>query len=493
MKKILNKSFVILLIINFFLFLPGLFEPVSYGDECIYLTLGNAFRKGLIFYKDIHDNKPPFLYLLAAFANSNLFWFRFITIITNLLHLFLIFKIIKLLTKNNWIPLAGSIIFTIGSLIFEGKIGNGEVFMMLPATFAVYLILKNFEKKTLFFGLSIGLLFSIGFMFKIPVFFDLVGIIFALYIIPIVSLKKKEIIKILKDKRFWGIILGFSIPIFLSTVYYGFHGAFVPYVRSALLQNIGYLSSWGGSDSKLIIRAIALLALTIIIFLIRKKLNYHAAFFLSWFIFALFASLLSKRPYPHYLLEILPSLTLLVALAFNNLKNKSTVIAATGALLGTIFSFFYFRFWWYPIWPYYQNFLSFIIGAKNQQQYLSYWGERTISDHEIAVFVKNHTQTNDRIFVWGEGVCIYTISQRLPPGRYTTNYHIYDFNGFTETLEAIRKNVPSIIIKLNDEKRVWPELDQLLGENYFPLVYKDIRDEIFILRKPPPENDKIRK
>ena len=85
----------LIFLLNIILRLPSLFEPVSYGDECIYLTLGQAFLKGSVFYRDIHDNKPPFLYLIAALANGRLFWFRFITIIWNTINIYLIYKLTK--------------------------------------------------------------------------------------------------------------------------------------------------------------------------------------------------------------------------------------------------------------------------------------------------------------------------------------------------------------------------------------------------------------
>src|SRR3989339_218386 len=67
-------------LVIFLLRLPGLFEPHRYADEEIYLTLGLGLRKGLVFYRDIHDNKPPLLYLVAAVA-GNVFYFRLILMV----------------------------------------------------------------------------------------------------------------------------------------------------------------------------------------------------------------------------------------------------------------------------------------------------------------------------------------------------------------------------------------------------------------------------
>src|SRR3989304_5450298 len=51
---------------------PTLFEPYWYGDEGIYLTIGKAVSVGRELYKDIHDNKPPLLYVMAALAAARM-------------------------------------------------------------------------------------------------------------------------------------------------------------------------------------------------------------------------------------------------------------------------------------------------------------------------------------------------------------------------------------------------------------------------------------
>jgi len=478
-KKNLDRILIGLLLINLILYLPSLFEPISYGDECIYLTLGNAFRKGLVFYRDIHDNKPPFLYLIAALSNGRLFYFRLITIIWNLLHLTIIYQLIKKITKTRLASLVGGLVFTIGLLLFEGRIANGEVFMMMPVTAAVYLLFSRPKRKTFSFGLAIGSLFASGFLFKVPVFFDLLGIIFALYLLSIASTRIKKIIEAFIEPRFFGIVAGFSLPILITIIYYSIKGAFVPYVRSALLQNIGYLSSWQGSSSGLFVRGIILLGFSALIFLLRKRLPYQTLFFASWFIFALFGALLSGRPYPHYLIEIVPALSVLTALTIDQKRRLNSLVLIPCLGLLTL-AHYYFHFWHYPILSYYRNFTAYLLGKISSEQYLAYWGKRTIKNYQLARFIQETSFPDDRVFVWGDAACVYAISRRLPPGRYTVNYHIFDFNGFQETLAAIKKTNPPIIIKMDNETKVWPELNSLLGEKYYPLFRKDLSDQIYL-------------
>ncbi|MBU2592161.1 MAG: glycosyltransferase family 39 protein [Patescibacteria group bacterium] len=482
MKCKLDKQIVFLLFLNLLLFLPSLFEPISYGDECIYLTLGQALRKGSVFYRDIHDNKPPLLYFLAAASFGRLSLLRAFNLVFNLFHLGLVYYLAKKLTKNRLASFFAGLSFTILYLLFEGKTANGEMFMMVPATLAVYLLLEDKKAKNFRKSCLIGCLFAIGFLFKIPLAFDFAGIIFAYYFLPLKKISLGNLRKVFGNRQLIGNLLGFSMPILASIVYYAAKGAFTPYVRSALLQNIGYLSSWQGSGSDLIIKFGLTAAIALIILVLRKSISKNFAFFGLWFVFALFGALLSGRPYPHYLIETVPSLSILIALAWSEKKFKN--IAITTAAFGLLLTgYSYYRFWYYPILPYYKNFFLFVSGRISQKQYLSFWGEKTANDYRLARLIKEHTLPTEPVFIWGDGACAYAIADRLPTGKYTVNYHIFDFNGFEETLNSIKDKKPKVIVKLNGEKTVWPELNQLLFKDYRLFLYPEISDRVFLLKR----------
>ena len=72
--------------------IPSFFEPYYYGDEMIYVTLGQGVRQGVTLYKDIYDNKPPLLYLTAALA-GDLFWFKAILAFWSLVTIFIFYKL----------------------------------------------------------------------------------------------------------------------------------------------------------------------------------------------------------------------------------------------------------------------------------------------------------------------------------------------------------------------------------------------------------------
>jgi len=460
MKKI-NFLLTLIIIVNIILRLPSLFDPVSYGDECIYLVLGQAFNKGLVFYRDIHDNKPPLLYLMAALANGNLFWLRLITIVWNSFNIWLIYKVAKKLLKTEIAGLIAAFLFVIFALLPEGRIANGEIYMIMPATLGLLLTLIAYKKSYLWFlG---GIAFSIAFLFKIPIAFDFVGLLIAIFLFPKKNLR--DVFTIIKDKKIYLILAGFILPIFLSIIYYSLKGAFTPYVRSALMQNIGYLASWSGSKTGLYERSGILLLVTIILYLWRKQLGF--SFYLAGLMtfFGLFGAFLSERPYPHYLIEFVPWLVLLLTVLLWQRKISQLVVTILLIILITL-GVSQYKFWWYPNIPYYQNFLKFITGRINKNDYFRFFGDKVNNDYQLAKLIKQAVPADNRVFIWGDGVCIYALAQRLPPGRYTVNYHIFDFNGFEETIKTIKEKQPPVIIKLNSGKQSFPQLETILKTYY---------------------------
>src|SRR3989344_5344441 len=152
--------------IVFILRIPTFFEPYSYGDEMIYLTLGEAIRRGLPLYSAVHDNKPPLLYLTAAAAGS-LFWFKAVLAIWHLGTVYVFWKLTEILfpQKPRMQQLA-TVLFAIFTTIplLEGNIANAEIFMIGPTVLAFYLILSRKKSPSLL--VVSGALLGLSVLFK---------------------------------------------------------------------------------------------------------------------------------------------------------------------------------------------------------------------------------------------------------------------------------------------------------------------------------------
>ena len=460
--KKFSLSLVILFVILFFLRLPSLFEPYWYGDEGIYLTLGLALRKGLVFYKDIHDNKPPLLYIIAAIAGTQ-FWFRFILLIWNGFNVYLIYKFAKKIFIKEIFAFFTGLIFVILLVLLEGNIANGEIFMIMPVTLAMLIILKSkiLNLKSCFIA---GILFSLGFLFKVPAVMSAIAV--GIYLLFFNFKNLKNIISL---------IIGFLLLPVSTYIYYSFHGAGKNFLAAAFSQNTAYVSSWGGSwggslfslHSGLMQRGLILAIFLLILFIFRKKIKPVLSLLIIWFFCDLFGALLSARPYPHYLIQIIPSLSLLLVYAVFS-KKLLEKVAVVWVILTFVFSFIVFKFWRYPIFSYYRNFWDFSLGKKSQNAYYGFFGKQVPATYKISAWIKALTRPDERIYIWGDEPFIYALSERLPPGRFTVSYHVVDFKAWNEEINAINQNNPRIIVVFPGRK--FEALSALINKDYVTIT-----------------------
>jgi len=490
MKKLFSSHWVFLLLgFVFLLRLPLLFEPFTYADEGIYLTLGQAVRKGLVLYRDIHDNKPPMLYLTAAITGSFPVY-RAIHFLWSFATIFIFYKLSQIVfLKNRKAVIISTSTFAILTSLhtFEGNIANAENFMLLPTLIAFFLIFKFINKpasnqKFLKCWFLIGILLSLAVLFKVPAIFDFFAALIFIFLIFLDQKQKNYLL-------FPSLLIGFLLPILITALYFAYKNALSQYLTAAFLQNLPYLSSWGGGSPKigelpiLLLSRVAMVFLLIIfLFIFRKKICLNIKFILLWFSFSLFAALLSSRPYPHYLIQVLPSFSL--AFGFWTLTKAKTLLKLIPTSLTLIFilTFASFRFWYYPNLPYLANFYQFAVGIKSRQDYLNYFGGQTKSLYETASFIKNHTDKKEKIFIWGTQPSLYSLTNRLPVGRYTVAYHIIDFDGYRETMLALTNKPPRWIIVTPDEKKSFPQLENLLDYDY--TLYKKIGENKIFYRIP---------
>ncbi|HBU68772.1 MAG TPA: hypothetical protein DEE98_00130, partial [Elusimicrobia bacterium] len=138
-----NEALAWLVVFSVVLRITSWFEPYWYGDEGIYLVLGQALRRGLVFYRDIHDNKPPLLYLLAAVAGG-VTWFRVILTVWFGATVVVFYRLMeKLFPKNKLAWYLSTITMILGTTATEGNIANAEIFMIGPIMLAMLMALRQ--------------------------------------------------------------------------------------------------------------------------------------------------------------------------------------------------------------------------------------------------------------------------------------------------------------------------------------------------------------
>lgn len=441
--------------------IPSLFEPYYYGDEMIYMTLGTGVRQGEILYKDLHDNKPPLLYWAAAIA-GNLFTFKAILAFWNIATIFVFWKLTERLMNNPPSPKASAgpkiatLVFALLTSLplFEGNIVNAELFMIGPTILAFYILLsKELNIKNLFFS---GILFSVASLFKIPAAFE-VPVIIVYWLITDYKNWKTII------KKTFILSLGFMLPIALTFIWYYLRGAFNEYLIAAYLQNLGYVKSWKVRDVPMMYRIATIVFGVILLWIARFKISKKFIFLSLWTMFALFGVVLSGRPYPHYFIQAIAPVSILLAMFFSDKSIEQSLVVIPLAL-----SFFvpvYYKFWLYPVTFYYERFINFSIGKITKEQYFNQFNDKATRNYDIARFLSSTTLETDRVFMWdSDSSTVYSLARRLPPIKYVADYHINDFSSKSELMVSLNETLPKMIL-LSDSNPL-PEIKRLITDKY---------------------------
>lgn len=471
------------LFITFLVRLPSLFEPLWVDDEAIYLTAGQKIIHGGLMYVNVFDHKTPLIYYLAALTikvlGSSIWSWRFLLMVWTLASLTTFYFLAKRLLSQKAALWAVILLAALTSTpLIEGNTGNSEMFILLPTFLA---ILAGLNKK---YFLS-GILFSLAFLFKVPAVFD-----FAAFFIftALASGKIKPTINSLIQ-----LASGFLIPVFLTTIYFAAEGAFGAYLYAVFWFNIDYVhynNQFIIENGLLIIKALPILA-TVAYFIYkfspnakRKKKALFSIFdfLVLWLVFSFYGAIFAGRPYEHYLIQIVPSFSLIAAFI---IAQKRFVLAGSSLLLAVVFLIFIFGFRPGISPSYYPNFFRYISGGISFDSYADSFKADTGRNYALAAFLtgcqkfdqnntceKPRTRPGDKLFVFLDAPAIYFLSGLDPASRYINFYHILWNNKIQEqAVEELLKTPPEYILVEKNQSSSFPTLEKLLSSRYNLLDY----------------------
>ena len=203
----------------------------------------------------------------------------------------------------------------------------------------------------------------------------------------------------------------------------------------------------------------------IILWFSKKKLSKNFIFISSWLLATLFAVTLSERPYPHYLVQSVGPISILLGILLTNktLEQSLTVIPLALAF----FVPFYYKFWYYPTTSYYERFVNFTLGKTDKLTYFNSFSPNLNTNYKIAKFLSESAQKNESVFVWSnDSAAIYSLSKRLPPFKYVADYHISDFSSKEEIVKLLAEKKPKFIV-VTENSASFSELYKFLNQKYY--------------------------
>ncbi|MBP9798456.1 glycosyltransferase family 39 protein [Candidatus Woesebacteria bacterium] len=468
---ILTLSIIIFIILR----VPSLSEPHWYGDEGVYAGVAYAMENGKVLYTQVWDNKPPGIYFLYMLGNpeNGLLVIRILNILAGVISLAGIAALVNRLKFSKvaaYLTLL-IVVYLLGTPLFEGNIANGENFFLPAVIWGLYFGLS----KSLRDLLIAGVIFGLGFWIKFHPLFDMS----ALGLFIVLTQYQKTPRKMFESLL--ALAAGFMIPLSALLGYLQYHNSLEMGLRTIFLGNVQYTKIYQLPYLTQEIRIFFLLvAYTIAFQLYRtKKISKTALFILSIYFIEYFSALLSGRRYLHYLIAMIPSLSLLIGFTVSKFweykhltRSRILIVVITLGLASGQYLFRQGEGYLLDTDPikYYKKYYDFVSG---KQEYFLKPIESDIADLNQKLTTR---YAGDKVHLNIDNPWFYDQSGIVPTTSFIPAYHQgLRENGQRLYVKEVKAFDPTVIVV---EKSSYKS-DEFL--QYLELNFeKDVEDEAFV-------------
>lgn len=377
-------------------------------DEAMWQYIGrNWLRNGLVPYAGGIDNKSPLIFLIFGISDRLFgvnFWFpRLLGTAVQSAGIFLLYKIAEKTISRR----AGLFAISFYGLSLAWRATGGK-YVSFTETYAIAFILGAIYTSTLFRGNRYiffgGLLAGFGLGFRLSASFG----ILPLLVVNFNRSRKTGFIFLLGILSAIAFLMlsGFLAGIhFTDYIFYGFtdnFGSGSPTSHSLAWEAQGFAD--GFFYSELILFYPAVLAY----FFIKKEMDFLKGWLMSEFIGIVVLGIYARNHFK----ELLPAMSLMAAFVVDRLMENNR-IAPGRFMLGIWILFFPKSF--EPLFAIKKFFLpGNLSSVKNKS--VTYEDEN--KKKEIGLWIRNNTDTKEKVFVAGYGAQIQAYSERQSPSVY---------------------------------------------------------------------------
>lgn len=429
--------------------IPSFLEPTWYSDAGTYADIGWALNHGARLYVDVWDNKPPGIYWLSAFLVGHM-----PTAIAMPLASSLLTATAALCVTSIGKRLGGAGVGTTAALSYvvvaslpslDGNLFNAELCGATCVALAIAIVLRSSRSRWLVVGGALG---GLALLFKAVFASDVVVV---MGVPAIVAMTQG---RIMPTTASWiaalKVLAGSSIVVAAAGLALFEQGGLGAAIAVLVRSDVSYVATYGSGG----IAGIAGATLTaariltpvcagagIAAALVVRKSPAAAA--LGWWLgWDIASSMVSGRGFPHYVQQAEPALCLALALAASALWQRyghRRLLAAATVAAATISCQLVL---WIPSAEVTLAHGGGLPGLKDDgvatSQLPAYYvdGYRRLVDPSAAPMfnglfptdlalqrtaanvVDSHSAPGDRVFVWGWIPWIYSLSNRMPAGRF---------------------------------------------------------------------------
>jgi 4-amino-4-deoxy-L-arabinose transferase-like glycosyltransferase len=386
--------------------LPGLFYGVLDIDESDFALIARRIAQGAMPYVDIADIKPPLAFL--AYLPSGIFdgaplWPTQAAAVLWVGATSLVLRAAaRRMTGSEEAGWAAAWLALIAGLCELPKVST-EMLMNLPSAAALFFWVRAEEEDGKRFDLAAGACIAMASLFRQQ------GAVLLLSLGAVMLFRGRV-------GRLFSMAAGFAIPWGLTVGFFAGAGHFAEFWDWVVRRNLGYTSLHEGWLGRFAEGALPSVAATLASWIVAVRASTAAirrgpsgveAGLIASLVATCAAVSVGGRFYNHYFLQFVPVLALLGAGEAARLVRKWPRMATALCLLPAL------------------GLGGFAIGRGMANSYPS----QEPRAREVAAWLKQNTQSDERLFIWGHYSPIYLMAHRLPGTRYlTTSVHVGNFD-----------------------------------------------------------------
>jgi 4-amino-4-deoxy-L-arabinose transferase-like glycosyltransferase len=469
-------------------------------DEGVYGYIGWRILDGVVPYKHVFDHKPPGVYLLYSLV----FWlskptalnikvFASIYTLGTVLAVFFVAKKVAGETAGLLSALLFAV-FSSGPNIQGGGV-NAEVFMVLPYTLAAISFMKAVEtgegKSYFFAGFWTGLASTIKQVAATNLLWFGTFLLIRLWR----ERKQHDLAPVLTDGLL--LVTGVFVPWLPFVLYFYLHDALGNFYFWQVTFNFGYIGKGYGElpNAVIFLQGIKkVLSENGVLWLLalwgvwwwrswRKtpvsssesepETWQRAAWFQMsvWPLFSFLGVAAGGRFFPHYYIQMIPSLAVLGGVGLQGLCHEIQVKGAGLARRPMALIFAAILFW------------ALVLSVKTDAPYYLNYNGTQISLHQyrspifsisrfIGHYIRQRTQPDDLVYVWAVNPEINFYALRKTPSPYLVHRRELKVPA-EEVIRALQRSPPKYIIVMEEMKR-FPQLEDYIRGNYQEETEKEL-------------------
>ena len=441
---------VLVIIFGFLLRTPYFVHTLQDIDESVYAANAVTLMDGGRPYIDaMADNKPPGIFyiyyaIFLVFGKYNMLAVHLTTFLCTLATALTLGALARRMNGNIAALLTIAFYLTFTAALYPKMLAaNTEIFMALPYALAVFLLYRAEET-----GIGYWYFFSGIVAGLVPLINQVGGIEIAAVLLYFLLMSlapsthgKGNRSCYLKFGTIFAV--GFILPIAITGFLFYRHDTLQDAVFWTILYPLNYINQSSANLnflSQLLIEfapfvlSMPLVWITCILWTKNAVVNYKAAassfsiFLTIWLITSIVATLVGKRMYGHYFIQILPPLCVTSALGASRFF--------------TVKSDRFNKYWRIAIVT-----LTILPGIVFTSMALSFeaatdtWGELNPDFLPATEYIKMHTDPMDRIFVWGWFPPVYVYSERSPATRFVNTTMFVQYRQGNDPNEADRSDI----------------------------------------------------